>query len=149
MECRVNILLVAPPTEDRLIKLFNVILDYFQFESILNRLPGPLANWLTCVYGERYQSEDERCNKLKFNCVPFAAAVTQKKCHLDHYNRYEFVLTVEHALDGNTSPILIRTIASNRFRVSYLFAEYMTDLWLKFCSAGIFIFLFVGLYAIF
>nr|CAB3267746.1 wolframin-like [Phallusia mammillata] len=60
-------------------------------ESVANVLPTFAANGLACMYGERYPEECDDDNTLL--CA--MAKVSQRPCHLQKYNRYKFVVTVQ------------------------------------------------------
>ena len=85
---------------------------------MLQVFPSSLANWLCCLYGEAYKKDEASCSKSDHHShICFIGEKTQRDCHLDRYNKYEFMILVEH-LDEVTSPLLMKAVTSNSFKVS-------------------------------
>ncbi|KAJ8390257.1 hypothetical protein AAFF_G00108260 [Aldrovandia affinis] len=94
-------------------------------QSVINLLPGFVADWMRCLYGEAYPAcephnatlpEEELC-RLKF--------LAKHECHVKRFDRYKFEVTMGMPLDRRgrngtledddaTKDIVLR--ASNEFR---------------------------------
>ncbi|XP_062856944.1 wolframin [Trichomycterus rosablanca] len=92
-------------------------------QSVVNLLPGVVADWVRCLYGEEYPACDgtqpgpeEQLCKLK--------DLTNHRCHVKRFDRYKFEVTMGMPLgdrrgngrdtDDATKDIVLR--ASNEFR---------------------------------
>ncbi|TST60399.1 Wolframin [Bagarius yarrelli] len=91
-------------------------------QSVVNLLPGIIADWVRCLYGEEYPAcDDNQPGPVLCQLKEFA----NHKCHVKRFDRYKFEVTMGMPLqdkkgkwtqesDDATKDIVLR--ASNEFR---------------------------------
>ncbi|XP_076878605.1 wolframin isoform X2 [Brachyhypopomus gauderio] len=93
-------------------------------QAVVNLLPGMVADWVRCLYGEEYPA----CNSTETGPVGALCqlkALANHKCHVKRFDRYKFEVTMgmphgdkkgkgTHEMDDGTKDIVLR--ASNEFR---------------------------------
>lgn len=88
-------------------------------DNVINKLPFPLYNFLSCYYGVRHADNcDEHLSEIQFKkCKIFKNLKTKhSKCHLEGWNKYEFEIHVKmkSGMWGTAAEVLL--VAEHSFQ---------------------------------